>query len=211
MKNAKLRVLGACAMIVLVALGCGGSEPQALDSSDEALTAQEMARGGADHAAMPEVTTVMLTTSTLLAPLDENLDAFNHTDPFNIGEGSYARVFAQNLARFDAYDRKTDWTPAQSKAWLARLASGNYLVLDTSKPCAFGTHTFLEIEREQLTGKPHQTCGGRMPNEDALDAVMNWLVRGPAASFDGPDAITDGVGRATKPSSDTFPYLAEAN
>ena len=90
--------------------------------------------------------------------------------------------------------------------------SANYLVVDTSKPCDFtDPHTYLEIERAQLTGRTHTTCGGRMPNEDALDVTLNFLVRGPAASAQDADAITDGVDQATKKSTDTFPYLADMN
>lgn len=111
-----------------------------------------------------------------------------------------------------SYDDRTDWKPEQAEAWVARMASGNYLVVDTSKPCDFARpHTYLEIERAKMMGREHTTCGGRMPNEDALDVTLSFLMRGPGASAEDPDAITDGVDQATKPSVDTFPYLAEMN
>ena len=84
--------------------------------------------------------------------------------------------------------------------------------MDTSKPCDFDDpHTYLEIERAQLTGEEHQTCGGRMPNEDALDVTLAFLIGGPAASAQDSDAIRDGVDGATRASLPTFPYLAELN
>ena len=52
---------------------------------------------------------------------------------------------------------------------------------------------------------------GRMPNEDALDVTLNWLIRGPGASSEDEDAFSDGVDQATHRSTDTFPYLAELN
>lgn len=105
-----------------------------------------------------------------------------------------------------------NWSADQASRWTARLAGGNYIVVDTSKPCSYDApHTYLEIERAQLTGKSHTTCGGRMPNEDAMDVTLNFLIRGPAATDQDPNAIGDGVDRATKLATNTFPYLAEMN
>lgn len=116
------------------------------------------------------------------------------------------------LARFDGYDGKADWTPEQADAWTARMASSNYLLIDTSKPSDYANpHTYLEIERAHLTGREHETCGGRMMNEDVLDATANFLIRGPSASHDDDDTLTDGVDQPTQKSADTFPYLAEMN
>jgi hypothetical protein len=50
-----------------------------------------------------------------------------------------------------------------------------------------------------------------MPNDDALDTVMTWLVRGPSVSVESEEAVSDGVIQATKLSTDTFPYLAAPN
>jgi hypothetical protein len=50
-----------------------------------------------------------------------------------------------------------------------------------------------------------------MPNEDAMDVTLNFLVRGPAASELEPGAITDGVDAATKPSLAALPYIPEMN
>jgi hypothetical protein len=50
-----------------------------------------------------------------------------------------------------------------------------------------------------------------MPNEDALDVTLNFLIRGPGSSVEDTDAFHDGVDQATQPSTDTFPYLAEMN
>lgn len=50
-----------------------------------------------------------------------------------------------------------------------------------------------------------------MPNEDAMDVTLNFLIRGPAASELDAEAITDGVDRPTKWSTAEFPYIAEMN
>jgi hypothetical protein len=207
MKAFKFGAAALCVMGIAVALGpvgCAGAEAE---EGEEDLTRVI----GVDHAAMVEVSTVMLTADTFTLIRDENLDNFNREDPFKIEPDRYRFVFEQHFAHFDGYDRKADWSPAQSKYWLARVSSGNFQILDASKPCVFGTHTYLDVERGMLTGKPHQTCGGRMPNDDALDAVMTWLVRGPATAVDSEDAVSDGVSQATKLATDTFPYLAEPN
>lgn len=99
-------------------------------------------------------------------PTSGQLDPYNQEDPFNIRGGTYGRTFAQRLTQFDAYDGKTDWKP----------------------------HTCLEIERATLTGQVATTCGGRMPNEDAMDVTLNFLIRGPSASAQDREAIRDGDG-----------------
>jgi hypothetical protein len=201
--------LWAVALLSLAsAYGCSSSaedEPRHDEVSEDELA---LRRGNIDHAAIVESTTMMLAGG----PTAPVLDAYNAEDPFAARSADYAETFARRLAQFDAYDGKTDWTREQAAAWASRVAAGNYQVIDTSKPCDFAApHTYLEIERAHLTGREHQTCGGRMPNEDALDVTLNFLVGGPAASVDDEGALHDGVERATKPSVATFPYLAELN
>ncbi len=211
MKTTKLWAFGLLTLVA--AYGCataeddGSDEPASAESEDELI----LRRGSVDHAAIVEVTTMMLVGSnpTEFATV---LDPYNQDDPFKIRSTSFAGPFARNLAKFDIYDGRTDWKPEQSATWISRVAAGNYLVVDTSKPCDFANQrTYLEIERAQMTGRAHTTCGGRMPNEDALDVTLNFLIRGPAASAQDENAIRDGVDRATKQATDTFPYLGEMN
>ena len=197
---------------MLALAACSAEEPVEVDdvSEDELI----LRRGSVDHAAIVEATTMMLVDglATEAPPLDPSLDPYNREDPFRITAAPYRSAVAKNLGRFDYYDRKIDWTASQTTAWVTRMATGNYQVIDTSKPCDFASpHTYLEIERAALTGKPHATCGGRMPNEDALDVTVNFLIRGPAATEQDPGAIRDGVFAATKPALSSFPYLAEMN
>jgi hypothetical protein len=200
----KLLVL---ALVSLAAANGCSSEPPA-DGPDQSNDELILRKGSVDHAGIVEATTMMLAGE----PLDHLLDPYNQEDPFAIGGGSYRDAFTTRLQNFDAYDGQTDWTDEQAAAWTARVSRGNYLVVDTSMPCDFANpRTYLEIERAQLTGIEHQTCGGRMPNEDALDVTMNFLARGPKASVDDDDALHDGVDAPTKWSSDTFPYLADPN
>jgi hypothetical protein len=206
MKSSKILALGMLSFFA--AYGCGDSEPA---SSPTAAESEVVGfKGNVDHVGIVEAGTILLTTSSNPI-LDLNLDSYNREDPFNIRGTSFRDTFAKNLVKFDAIDGKTDWTPAQTSMWLARIAS-SYMVIDTSKPCDFAAaHTYLEIERAALTGKPHTTCGGRTPNEDALDVTMNFLARGPAASSDGADVIRDEVDQATQRSTAQFPYLADLN
>jgi hypothetical protein len=200
-------LLALSALALVAAWGCTASS-----SGDDAAAGGEDAlalrTGSVDHAAIVEVSTMMLAGG----PLDGNLDPYNQEDPYAIHGAAYAQVFAHRLAQFDAYDGKTDWNAAQAASWVGRVAAGNYLVVDTSKPCDFASpHTYLEIERAHMTGRDHATCGGRMPNEDALDVTLNFLVRGPSASALDDAALHDGVDHATQQATDAFPYLAEMN
>ena len=207
----KKSIFAALALLTLAAgYGCSSqAEETAPEDSEDKLG---LVRGPVDHAAVVEISTMMLVKPSLAPPLDSALDPFNESDPFHISAGKFQDTFKTNLAKFDATDEKTDWTDEQITTWTSRIAAGNYIVVDTSKPCDFNDpHTYLEIERAQLTGKAHQTCGGRMPNEDALDVTVNFLIRGPGASATDDDAITDGVDQATAKSTAKFPYLAEMN
>lgn len=199
--NAKL-----WAALALVLVACGASESQ--DEVGETNDEISWRTGAIDHAAISESTTMMQADN----PFSFQLDGYNVEDPFAIKPAAFIGTFKERLARFDGYDGKADWTPEQADEWNNRMATANYLVIDTSKPCDYqNPHTYLEIERAHLTGKEHQTCGGRMMNEDVLDATANFLIRGPAASHDDEDALTDGVDQATQKSTDTFPYVAEMN
>jgi hypothetical protein len=206
--KAKLFAFAALMVTTAAAWGCTASSEQddAAESGEDELSL--FGRGNVDHAAIVEGTTMMLAGG----PTDGILDPYNREDPFAIRGGSFSPTFARRLSQFDRYDGRTDWKPEQAAAWAARMSSGNYQVIDTSKPCDWqNPHTYLEIERAKLTGKEHTTCGGRMPNEDALDVTLNFLVRGPAASATDPEALHDRVDSATKPATDQFPYMAEMN
>lgn len=205
----KLQKLSLTALVLLGTFvggyGCSQEEPadEAAETNDEAL----LRKGSVDQAAIVESTTMMLASG----PSSGELDPYNQQDPFRI-QGSFDRTFRSRLAQFDGIDGKTDWSAANATAWVTRMSTSNYLVVDTSKPCDWqNPHTYLEIERAQLAGRPHQTCGGRMPNEDAMDVTLNFLIRGPSASVADADAFHDGVQQATKQSTAEFPYLAEMN
>jgi hypothetical protein len=202
------KLLAFALLVAVAAYGCSTSDDGDTTDSEQSEDELLLRRGSVDHAAIVEATTMMLAGG----PADLALDPYNQADPFAIQAARFAPTFARRLAQFDAYDRTTDWSPEQARTWSTRVASGNYQVIDTDKPCNFAApHTYLEIERAQLNGTEHATCGGRMPNEDALDVTLNLLIRGPAASAEDEAAIRDGVDRATKESVDAFPYLAEMN
>lgn len=210
MMKRKHHVLAAAVLALVALYGCTAPTDEATDDEGPEQTEDELIlrRGSVDHAAIVESTTMMLAGG----PVDGLLDPYNQEDPFAIRGSRYVERFAQRLAMFDEQDGETNWTPEQARAWALRMSTGNYQVIDTTKPCDFANpHTYLEIERARFAGREHTTCGGRMPNEDALDVTVNFLIRGPGASVDDPEALHDGVEQATKESVPTFPYLAEMN
>ena len=145
-------------------------------------------------------------------PVDTALDSYNRADPFDIYSAGSREAFWLNLANFDAYDNQPDWdADAAANQWGSiGCRTSNYLVVDTSKPCSLRFAAHLPRDRARTAdGREHETCGGRMPNEDALDVTLNFLIRGPSATAEDDGAVRDGVDQATKPSSATFPYLAE--
>jgi len=194
-------LLGAVLSLLMTTYGCASEEP-ADDVPEQ--TEDELSfgyKGIVDHAGVVESTTMMLKSFT-------ELDSYNRQDAFNINPALHAEKFRSNFLSYDAIDGVTDWTPANLNRWVTRMSTGNYLVVDLSKKCEFGKPSYLDIEREQMFGTPHTTCGGRTPSEDALDVTYNLLIRGkPEKAAD----IGDGVDELHKAASPTFPYLAGPN
>lgn len=204
----KAKLLALASLIMVAA--CAASEPDTDEEVPPSETEDELIlrKGSVDHSAIVESTTMQLAGG----PLDGKLDRYNQEDPFAIRSSNYVGTYIERLRMFDRIDGKEDWTPEQLDAWTTRMSTANYLVVDLSKPCDWNDGgSYLEIERAKLTGKEHQTCGGRMPNDDAMDITLNFLIRGPAASADDEDALHDGVEQATKKSTPEFPYIAEMN
>ena len=207
-----LKLLTLSLVVLAGAFGCSaasdddGTDPNAV-SEDQLI----LGHGSVDHAAIVESTTMQLIDNAVV-DFPEVLDPYNQSDPFNISPAKFRAAYLKNIAKFDNEDGKADWTPEQTTAWATRMSTGNYQVVDLSKPCNFDDpHSYLEIERAQLTGKDHTTCGGRHPNEDAMDVTLNFLIRGPSASDQDEGAIRDGVSQATHKATRAFPYLAEHN
>jgi Domain of unknown function (DUF4331) len=135
-------------------------------------------------------------------------DLFNAEDAFRLEpyylEAYRARVNA-NLARHDSLDGKTAWPLSdRGEHPLTEFLLADFLVVDVAKP--FTEHSYLEIDRALLTGRPHTTCGGRPPNDDIVDAFLTLMISG----VDGAP-ISDGVDHATEPATSAFPYLVAPN
>jgi hypothetical protein len=205
----KAKLLALASLIMVAA--CAASEPDTESEGEGPAETEDeliLRKGSVDHSAVVESTTMQLAGG----PLDGKLDSYNQEDPFAIRGSTYVSTYIERLRMFDRIDGKEDWTPEQLDAWTKRMSTANYLVVDPSKPCDWQNGgSYLEIERAALTGKEHTTCGGRMPNDDAMDITLNFLVRGPAASADDEEALHDGVEQATKKSTAEFPYIAEMN
>jgi hypothetical protein len=159
----------------------------------------------------PEVKNMMLAPKQF-DPVNTDLeirDLYNLEDAFSLGptyQSAYRARLNANLAFWDGLDGRTDWPPdGNGDHPLTSLVLADFLVVDVTKPYA-EQGSFLEIELAALAGKAHETCGGRAPNDDVIDTLFTQLVN----AGNGP-VIRDGVDRATRPASRTFPYLAAPN
>ncbi len=159
----------------------------------------------------PEVKNMMLAPKQFdLVNRDlEIRDLYNMEDAFHLGEsyqGAYRARLNANLAFWDGLDGNTDWvTDRNGDHPLTKLILADFLVVDLTKPYA-EQGSFLEIEIAARRGKAHETCGGRALNDDVIDTIFTQLVN----AGNGP-VIRDGVDRASRPASTTFPYLAAPN
>jgi hypothetical protein len=164
-----------------------------------------------ESAGRPEVPNMML-GPTQFDRVNRDLeirDLYNMDDVFHPAhhyEGAYRARLNANLAFWDGLDGKVDWPLDEDGAHpLTELMLADYLVVDVAKPYA-EEGSFLEIELAAREGRAHATCGGRTLNDDVMDTLFTLLIN----AGNGP-IIRDGVDRATRPGSQTFPYLAAAN
>ncbi len=152
-----------------------------------------------DRVGRPEITNLSM------APRNEPdlRDLYNLDRPFRVSaarQNIYQEKLARNIAFFDALDGRKDW-PDRERDELARLIADDSLIVDVSKPCP--AQSFLEIERSVLQHKAHQTCGGRRPDDDIMDALYTLYVAG----WNG-RPVRDGVDRPAAAVAARFPYLA---
>ena len=136
-------------------------------------------------------------------------DLYNMEDAFHLDAtylGAYRARLNANLAFWDGLDGKVDWsTNGNGGHPLTELVLADYLIVDLTKPYA-EQGSFLEIELAARRGEPHETCGGRAPNDDVMDTIFTQLIN----AGTGP-VIRDGVDRSSRPTSRAFPYLSAPN
>ena len=159
----------------------------------------------------PEVKNMMLAPKQF-DPVNRDLeirDLYNMEDAFHLEDGYLGAFRARlnaNLAFWDGLDGKKDWpTDGNGSHPLTELFLADFLVVDPGKPYA-EQGSFLEIERAALDGRAHETCGGRVPNDDVMDTLFTLMIN----AGKGP-VIRDGVDEATRSASRSFPYLAAPN
>ena len=126
-------------------------------------------------------------------------------DGFHLADGyvgAYRARLNANLRFWDGLDGKADWTYRTATHPLTELVLADYLVIDVTKP--YAAHgSYLEIEQAVIAGRPHTTCGGRALNDDVMDTIFTLLIN----AGKGP-VIRDGVDGASRPATETFPYVA---
>lgn len=135
-------------------------------------------------------------------------DIYNMEDGFHLADGyvgAYRARLNANLRFWDGLDGKPDWTYDDGTHPLTELVLADYLIVDVTKPYA-AQGSYFEIEQAVMDGRPHSTCGGRALNDDVMDTIFTLLIN----AGKGP-VIRDGVDRASRPATDTFPYLAAPN
>jgi hypothetical protein len=159
----------------------------------------------------PEVKNLMLAPKQF-DPVNRDLeirDLYNAEDAFRLSQayiGAYRARLNANLAFWDRLNGRVDWPADESGTHpLTELLLADFLVVDVTKPYA-EQGSFLEVELAARAGRAHQTCGGRALNDDVMDTIFTLLIN----AGNGPP-IRDGIDRATRPASRTFPYLAAPN
>jgi len=180
-----------------------------------AMVAETLTRGKLtvrfERTGRPEVKNLMLAPKQF-DQVNRDLeirDLYNAEDAFHLSQayrGAYRARLNANLAFWDSLDGQVDWLADDNGTHpLTELLLADFLVVDLTKPYA-EQGSFLEIELAARAGRAHRTCGGRALNDDVMDTIFTLLIN----AGNGPP-VRDGVDRATRPASRTFPYLAAPN
>jgi hypothetical protein len=157
-----------------------------------------------DWVGRPEQTNMRL-NNPAMSEIDDLRDLWNQQTPFAISK-VLQPLFLQRLkdshATWDMLDGKADWTP-EAIAATANVFLDDFLLFDVAKPINDKSH--LEIEKSTLSGRPHQTGGGRTVDANSIDILLTWLVNNDREFLQG------GATGATKPGMKVFPYFATPN
>jgi hypothetical protein len=136
---------------------------------------------------------------------DDLRDLWNQQTPFAI-EKELRPVFLQQLKaslhNLDMRDGEEDWPP-DALAAVSEVFLDDFLVFDVGKPITDAS--YLEIERSTIDGHAYTTGGGRTVNVNVMDVMFTWAVNR------GRKQLKGGQTEATKPGTNTFPYLASSN
>ena len=156
-----------------------------------------------DWVGRPEQTNMRLGNNELKA-IDLR-DLWNQEKPFAISpdlKPVFRERLTASLKNWDMRDGVADWPPAALAANV-NVFLDDFLLFDVAKPMTDTSH--LEIERSTISGRAHQTGGGRTVNANVIDILVTWLVNRDREFIQG------GATAATKPGTNAFPYLAAPN
>lgn len=187
------------------------------DDKGVIAVATEVVAGGnrVDRVGRPEITNMIIRTDMKIAigvdadgqPIQESIKhIYNNADTFQLSpqaKGLFGKFITGGIKGWDKQDGKADWT-STGQVDLANVLVNDYLVVDTTKTCAYNVKSFLDIERS-VDGN-YTSCGGRTPSEDIIDTLTSFYVAGPNASK---EAYGDGVTRTLNPPSKFAPYFSK--
>jgi hypothetical protein len=143
---------------------------------------------------------------------DKLKDWWNAEDSFNV-DPAHAKLYRQalqnGLARMDNFEKALDasnvldWPTPHP---LLDLLLDDFLILNTAQTASMDSQQagYLGIEKALVLGKPVQTMGGRLPNEDVIKSMLTLLINGPRR--DEPNRGV-GVHAPAKPAQAEFPYV----
>jgi hypothetical protein len=155
--------------------------------------------GQIDRMGRPAINTALVSAELK----DEYNKTGTYTSPFPT---TFTKSFNDSLIFIDMLDGKADWALASGTHPLRDPLLGDYLVIDTGKPCPDkGSYLDVELFVLGLRMTANTTCGGRTLNDDVMDTTLTATVTALKAP------VKDNVDAATKPAAATFPYLQAPN
>ena len=187
-------------LLFALAAGCGGS-----GSSSSGPPPAPLLGAQVDRVGRPGVSTLLLATFGAASTRAIARDAYNAASDPATWVGLFQPSLQATLAVWEGIDASCGnqllaaggAASATTYQPLARMLADDRLFLRTDQaPCAY-----LGLELATAGLGSATTCGGRRPDEDAVDRTYSLLIVGQAAG------VVDGVAAPVDTSSTTFPFL----
>ena len=133
----------------------------------------------------------------------------------------YQRFFKKGLLLLDQMDSSKehdlDWNYniGSEHPFIQHFTNADFLIVDVTKPCVDGMHSYLDIQMSTYFSKDSKTCGGRMPNDDVIDILQTLMINGPHrlpgwwGQASNGVVRSDGIDVAGKKAPNHFPWLYE--
>ena len=160
-----------------------------------------------DRVGVPEITNIVLAS---VKKKKEFRRRYNSQPTFDQESGFRAEFedyFSQTLKHYDQYDKVTNWSEENIKA-ASKSIVDDTLLLNLSANSRIPRFSYFSLQSQALLGLSFSSRGGRRLEDDFMDELFTWLIKGPNSKV---ASFSDGVDEPKDAIKEEFPFLANPN